>query len=168
MPDSRHNFTLTQLDFLRQLNALRNLPAGIHLEADGSISVNVEELQAGMKPVVVNHPNGVIRVNECGAFFESKDGDVYSFWRDGIVETKLVNVKRVEVAQGVQLEFHVQIPLNHGTEYRWSFLPHGSLRLIYDAADVLDEVEIRGLVTHQSKDGTLTVVQIAPGNKVVK
>jgi hypothetical protein len=126
----------------------------------GAISVNVQELQTGMKPVVITHPSGVMRVNECGAFFESNDGDIYAHWRDGPVETKLVNVKRVVCAEGVQLERHTKIQLNHGTEYRWDFLPRGSLRMIYDAAGVLDEVVMQGIATRQSKDGTLMVVKI--------
>ena len=168
MSDNPNGYTPAQLELFNQLEPGQQLPQGIYVNADGSISVTVEELQVGMTPVAISHPDGTICVTDCGAFMLGRDGDVYAYWRDGLVETKLVNVNRVELAPGVQLERHVQIALHHGTEHRWSFLPHGSLRMVYDAVGVLDEVEIRGLVTHQSKDGTLTVVEIVSNDKANK
>jgi hypothetical protein len=168
MLEIHNDFTRSKLEILRRMNARRDLPSGIHISADGAVLVKVEELQVGIKPVVINHPSGVMRVNEYGAFFESNDGDIYAHWRDGPVETNLVNVQQVVYAKDVKLERHTQIQLSHGTEYRWDFLPHGSLRMIYDTAGILDEVVMRGIMTHQTKDGTLTVVQIASSNKVVK
>lgn len=61
-PEIHNDFNRSKLEILRRMNARQNLPAGIHLKADGAISVNVEELQVGMKPVVINHPSGVMRV----------------------------------------------------------------------------------------------------------
>ena len=161
MPQERNAYVRSLIEVLKQRNTVRQqLPAGVILDDDGVISVKVEELQPGMKPVAIEHPAGVFLVSEDGARFHGAQGDFVAYWRDGLVETKLVNVQKVRIASGVQLAHHQQITLNHGTEYRWNFLPYGSLRLIYDAAGILDEVLMQGLHIHKTENGTLTVIDV--------
>jgi hypothetical protein len=152
--------TAAQREVFDQLKAGQQMPPGIYVNERGGVRVNAEELQPGMPPVKIEHATGVVLVNEDGAFYWGHDGSTHAYWRDGAVDTRYARVERVAVAGGVELAQHRTIALGNGTEYRWDFVPHGTLRMIFDAAGKLDEVIARGVRMHCS-EGTLTVLQVA-------
>ncbi len=135
------------------------LPAGFE-RIDGELRINVDKFEPGMAPQVIETPYGVAYADETGVRIETHSGDVHHQWRDGQTESQLRHIKAVAIGESLQVERSERNELVHGYVLIWYMVPSGSLHVTFDAKGNLDEVTARGLETHTSPDGVLTVERV--------